>query len=296
VGTVLLHALVMLPLFLDLSRPAHSTPDRSGAGASAVAAAQEPVMTVVFINEPSLAERTTAPVPLELASRGLAPRNLPVVVFSPDPSPPAEIAPDWEKSQGTSAPPEAAGDETQHALLYGRYLGQVQARIERAWMRPRTEITGPRFTCRARIEQDRRGEVIGVKLDHCNGGNRWQQSLVSAIRIASPLPAPPDASIYADRLWLSFESDGFQSAGSTDGFEPESRDTRAAINQWEVHESFEHFVHRADQSHQSGNKDNTDVIHLTIIGDPPAPTQTVPANAPSLEPQPDIAPPSSGPQ
>src|SRR5438067_512669 len=90
VGTILVHALVMLPLFLDLSLPTLRTPNRSGAGASAVASVQEPVMTVFFINEPPLAERTTVMQPEILASRGLAPADLPIVVFSPDAQPAAE--------------------------------------------------------------------------------------------------------------------------------------------------------------------------------------------------------------
>jgi hypothetical protein len=286
----------MLPLFLDLSLPAHRTPNRSGAGASAVASAQEPVMTVFFINEPFLPERTTVMQPEVLASRGLASADLPIVVFSPDALPATETEASSKEEQDTSAPPEAAGDLAQHALLYGRYLGQVHARIERAWMRPRTAIGAQRFSCRARIEQDRQGDVVAISLSECNGGERWQQSVVSAIRTASPLPAPPDASVHADRLWLSFESAGFRIGGSTEGFEPENRGTQVAINQSEVRESFEHFVDRADQSHQFGDKDNTDVIHLTIIGDPPVRTQSEPANILPLEPSPDSAPPSAAPQ
>jgi TonB C terminal len=220
----LLHALLVLPFFLDVSLPSPRLPNRSGA--SALASGQEPVMTAVFINEPSPTERL-APAPENLASSGLAPLDLPIVVFSPDPSPPAEID---AKSEDSMAPPEAAGDQTEHALLYGRYLGQVQARIERAWMRPRTEIGAPRFSCRARIEQDRQGELVSIKLDHCDGSERWQQSLVSAIRTASPLPAPPDPSVYADTLWLTFASESFQPGGSVQGFEPESRETRVANN------------------------------------------------------------------
>lgn len=291
---MLLHALLVLPFFLDLSLPSPRLPNQSGAGASALASSQEPVMTVVFINEPSSAERM-APPPLEnLASRGLAPLDLPVVVFSPDPSPPAEIDTNSEKSEDSSAPPEAAGDQTQHALLYGRYLGQVQARIERAWMRPRTEIGAPRLYCRARIEQDRRGTVVGIKLDHCNGKDRWQQSLLSAIRTASPLPAPPDASVYADRLWLTFESEGFQTGGSTQGFEPENRETRVANNASQVLESFEHFANRPDTNRESAEKEDSKVIHLTIIGTPAGSPSAPSALTP--EPAPDVAPTPSSPQ
>src|SRR5438309_419183 len=72
VGTLLLHVLLGLPFVLDLSLPAPRLPDRSGAGASAVASQEEPVMTVVFINEVSPTEPLKALEPEKLASRGLA--------------------------------------------------------------------------------------------------------------------------------------------------------------------------------------------------------------------------------
>jgi TonB C terminal len=261
VGALAVHALIFLPFVLDLSLPSPRLPNRSGAGASALVTSQELVMTAVFINEPSQDERL-APAPEDLASRGVAPRDMPVVVFSPDATPAVQVDNASEQSEDSSAPPEAVGDQTQHALLFGRYLVQVQARIERAWMRPRSEIGAPRFSCRARIEQDRRGEVIGIKLDPCNGSERWQQSLVSAIRTASPLPAPPDPSVYADRLSLSFESESFQPGGSTQGFEPE---TRVANNTSQALESFENF---SKGTNTNAKSDEDNVIHLTIIGTP----------------------------
>lgn len=291
VGTVLLHTLILLPLFLDLSLSSHHPPNQNGAGASALATGADPVMTAIFINEP-LPDERLAPPPEDPGSRGIAPRDLPVVVLSPDASPSVQIDKTSEESQDSSAPPEAVGDQAQHALLFGRYLVQVQARIERAWMRPRTAIGAERFSCRGRIEQDRRGEVVGIELDHCNGSERWQQSLVSAIRTGSPLPAPPDASVYVDRLWLSFESEGFQPGGSTQGFEPE---TRVANNGSEVIESFEHFANGPDTNLESDGKGNATVIHLTIIG---TPTASPPAstNVPPPEPPPEITPAPSVPQ
>jgi TonB-like protein len=288
-GTVLLHILFVLPLFLDLSLPSPRLPNKSGTGASALASAEEPIMTAVFINEPSPAERT-APPSEDLASRGLEPLDMPVMVLSPDAIPAVQVDETSEKSQDSSAPPEAAADQTQHALLYGRYLMQIQARIERAWMRPRAEIGADRFSCRTRIEQDRRGDVVGIKLDHCNGTERWQQSLVSAIRTASPLPAPPDAAVYADRLWLGFESDGFQSGKSAQGFEPESRESLLAAEQAQGRESFEHFADRALVNFKSSGMDNSDVIHLTIVGSPASPPPTTPAAAPPV-PDSDTPPP-----
>lgn len=261
-GTVFVHALLILAIILDLSLPAPRLPNRAGAGASAVASSRKPVMTAIFINEVSPVERLATIKPVELASRGVAPRNLPVIVFGPDSAPASNADPN---SLDNRAAVEAVGDQTQHALLYGRYLGQIQARIDRAWVRPRTEIGAPRFSCRARIEQGTRGEVLNVRLDHCVGTPRWQQSLVSAIRTASPLPAPPDPSVYADVLSLVFESDGFRPGDSSDGFEPANASALVANQE---RESFAHFAERAGTDAQRTDKNAADVVHLTIIGDP----------------------------
>jgi hypothetical protein len=248
-------------------------------------------MTAVFINDSSLTEHTVPPEPLDLASRGAAPRELPVVLFSPDAAPAVEIPENPDEKPDSSAPPEAIGDQAQHALLYGRYLGQVQARIERAWMRPRTGIGAQRFSCRARIEQDRQGDVVGINLSGCNGGERWQQSLVGAIRTASPLPPPPDPSVYADRLSLTFASEGFQSGRPSEGFEPEKRDTLTADHRYQEREAVEHLAERFGVNLRSKGKESSEVIHLTIIGSPDgAPAPAGSANAPAMEPAPDIAP------
>src|SRR5580658_945504 len=177
-GTVLVHILIALPFFIDLSLPAPHLPNRSGAGASVAPSSDGPSMTVVFINDVEPMQRAAPLKREELASRGVAPRDLPIVVLSPDASPAADAS---SRGQQDHSPlPEAKGDQAQHALLYGRYLVQVQARIERAWMRPRSAIGAARFSCRARIQQDRRGAVVAVALDRCNGSERWQQSLLSA--------------------------------------------------------------------------------------------------------------------
>ena len=55
------------------------------------------------------------------------------------------------------------------AVLYGRYLGQIQARIERAWLRPRTAIGGDLLRCQVRIDQGRGGGVGPITLQRCNG-------------------------------------------------------------------------------------------------------------------------------
>ena len=275
VGVVLIHALLVLPFVLSLSPPSPRRPNTAGAGATALVSSAEPDMTVVLIDEPTPTEDPAPPKPPALASRGETPPDLQLVVLSPDPfRAGANVAADSDHVEDNTASAEGAD----HARLYGRYLGQLQARIERAWMRPRSEIGAPRFSCRARIRQDRRGAVIEVTLDPCNGTERWQHSLVSAIRTASPLAAPPDASVYADILWLSFSSEGFEEGRSTQGFEPESRATGGTERS--VLESFQRFASGTPGGHRSDDK-AANVIHLTIIG---SPADHSPTSQPSVEP------------
>jgi hypothetical protein len=55
------------------------------------------------------------------------------------------------RSVSTRAP-----DAAVRSALYGRYVGQVDARIERAWVRPRSAIGATTFVCIVRIDQDSR--------------------------------------------------------------------------------------------------------------------------------------------
>ena len=67
-------------------------PDRTGAGASAMVSASEPVMTLILIDDPSVRVTTAEPLQ-ELASRGAEPTDLLVTVASPDPFPAAPLEP-----------------------------------------------------------------------------------------------------------------------------------------------------------------------------------------------------------
>jgi len=132
-----------------------------------------------------------------------------------------------------SAATDAPGNEA-----FGRYVGQINARIDRAWLRPRSPISADRsaakgfpgsangatwddrFVCRVRIAQDSAGKVTEVTLEHCNGSPRWQLSLVHAIESASPLPVPPDPSVFAHVIHMRFEASAVESAASVEQYEP----------------------------------------------------------------------------
>jgi hypothetical protein len=113
----------------------------------------------------------------------------------------------------------SVADAGRLSRLYGRYVSQITARIERAWVRPRTAIGAPSFSCKVQLLQDTSGNVKEVTLVDCNGDSRWQVSLVRAIQSASPLPAPPDSDVFSRTLVLGFNAEEFSHSGSTDGYE-----------------------------------------------------------------------------
>jgi hypothetical protein len=113
------------------------------------------------------------------------------------------------------------------ARLFGIYTGQIQARIDRVWRRPRTPVSdgtksaeaGESFQCEAQVVQDFRGNVQEVMLPRCNGSAAWQHSLIAAIQHASPLPTPPSSRVFSNSITLRFIGLSYESGFSEDGYE-----------------------------------------------------------------------------
>jgi hypothetical protein len=121
--------------------------------------------------------------------------------------------------QAGPEPSDSVADQGVNTKTYGLYVGQIDARIDRAWRRPRTPIGAPLFVCRARINQDPSGNVVDLALEECNGDTRWRESLRSAIRSSSPLPAPPDPAVYRRTVYLTFRSDAYGTNSPADLYE-----------------------------------------------------------------------------
>ncbi|HEY4338985.1 MAG TPA: TonB C-terminal domain-containing protein [Steroidobacteraceae bacterium] len=111
-------------------------------------------------------------------------------------------------------------DSSNRSALYGRYVDQIDARIFGAWMRPRTPIGSPSFSCRAIINRDAFGNMKNVELQACNGDTRWQLSVAHAVQSSSPLPEPPDPRVFRREVTVPFQSSGYTEGVPADGFEP----------------------------------------------------------------------------
>jgi hypothetical protein len=137
-----------------------------------------------------------------------------------------------------SKPGEESGDITEQARLFGIYTGQIRARVERIWRRPRSPVNaadGERstivsdsFQCQVQIVQDLHGSVKEVLVPNCNGSSAWQRSLVLAIQQASPLPAPPNESVFSQSIVLNFVGVPFLPGSPDEEYELSPRNLASA--------------------------------------------------------------------
>jgi hypothetical protein len=123
---------------------------------------------------------------------------------------------------------EADGDGGEAALLFGRYMGQIKARIERAWNYPAASSRRA-FQCKAQIKQSKNGDVEEIVLQRCDMDTQWQASLVKAIQEASPLSAPPNEKVFTDVVTLNFTAQT-QIANATDSTAQLSAARHAQLN------------------------------------------------------------------
>lgn len=239
--------------------PAARSTEHSGPGSSSILAAEEPVMTLILINEPSAVRQEPTEIPL--GSRGFASLDLPITLISPDANPAFTAD---ETRNYTRTDDNSTDDATIRGVLFGRYVGQIRARIERAWMRPRTPVGASSFYCVVQITQDQRGNVKETALQSCNGDLRWQLSLVQAIQSASPLPAPPDPKVFADAVTMKFEARPFGPESNAQEYEPPTLIAQAAAAAERANAQLRKFE---EQLH-SATKPGSGSIELTITGTP----------------------------
>jgi len=211
-----LHMILIAPELMGLGANNQQPNRPSGEIGTSARDASSASMTVMFFDEQDPGADARARVNDGLAGAPTL-HSVSISTSLPEVDLPAEN--ELEENPGT--PAGSWQPDPAHQLLFGRYIGQITARVERAWMRPRASIDdGAFFACRVRVTQDRHGVVQEIELVRCNGTPRWQTSLVQAIQSASPLPAPPDADVYTSQVMLDVQSATFEPGGSVDGFEP----------------------------------------------------------------------------
>ncbi|HZO23969.1 MAG TPA: cell envelope integrity protein TolA [Steroidobacteraceae bacterium] len=85
------------------------------------------------------------------------------------------------------------------------WQAQIAARIQRAWLRPPTAKAG--IECVLDVTQVPGGQVVNVRVGSCNGDQAVRDSIQDAAYRASPLPPPPDPSLFERNLEITFKPD-----------------------------------------------------------------------------------------
>ncbi len=78
----------------------------------------------------------------------------------------------------------------------------IQAHVEQRWYEPPGIAQG--LSCTIYVTQIPGGEVVGMRFGTCNGGAAVRQSIETAVRNASPLPAPPEPALFEREVKLVF--------------------------------------------------------------------------------------------
>lgn len=206
-GTLILHALAAAMLIPATTVHKNRPLELAGATRRSDTA---PADELVLMNVYQRKQLTDYAFPATLALRSqLARLEIPLVM--PDQPRMIDLSSanaDAETSTQTDVDP---GNAEFRARMSGRYIAQINARIERAWA-DATETAhlgntsdSDTFVCRVQVRQDERGNVQEVLLLACNGTEAWRHSLVVAINQSSPLPAPPIPTVFKRALTMTFE-------------------------------------------------------------------------------------------
>jgi colicin import membrane protein len=112
---------------------------------------------------------------------------------------------DREADLQRSLAAEEHADASRNSAALASWESQIAARITRAWLRPPTAKTG--IDCMLNVTQVPGGEVTQVSIGQCNGDQAVRESIEAAVYRASPLPPPPDPSLFDRNLQIRFKPD-----------------------------------------------------------------------------------------
>jgi hypothetical protein len=267
-GTLSLHVLVLGTLGFASTAHKVRPPEPKGAGANAIESSVPPAGELVLLRLDDGNQRRPEDLSGAIA---LSLPDLTDIRAELNPEPPAAVS--VEDADGTAAVSAEAGDPALRAMMFGRYTGQISARIQRAWVRPRSPVNAvadlrgshaqasrDTFLCRVQIRQDERGDVQEVLLLSCNGTEAWRHSLVVAINQSSPLPAPPIPSVFARALTMTFEAQTYEPGAPADEYERQAPAGAIVSNTLPVRSSAQPFD-APSRGPNSSSRDNRGLIN-----------------------------------
>lgn len=84
-----------------------------------------------------------------------------------------------------------------------QYIAAISARVNRNWVKPASARPG--IECDVHVTQIPGGEIVNVRVGSCNGDAAVVRSIEAAVYRASPLPPPPDPSLFERNLRFRFK-------------------------------------------------------------------------------------------
>jgi colicin import membrane protein len=87
--------------------------------------------------------------------------------------------------------------------LLDQYAEIIRQKVERNWIRPASARPG--LNCVVLVKQIPGGDVVDVRVAECNGDAAVVRSIEAAVIRSSPLPPPPDPSLFDRSLRFEFK-------------------------------------------------------------------------------------------
>jgi colicin import membrane protein len=116
-----------------------------------------------------------------------------------------QAAADREADLRRSLDQELRQDAARSSGALASWQSQITARIQRAWLKPPSARSG--IECVLSVTQVPGGEVTNVRIGSCNGDQAVRESIEAAVYRASPLPPPPDPTLFERNLVITFRPD-----------------------------------------------------------------------------------------
>ena len=266
IGTALIHAMIVPTVYLGVHGAKAELPEIQDAGAPSKSKGN-PIERLVLITLLTTASSDQGMVAAATPQFSLSKKSMSFTAELVPPTLPEMDILTLDEDQPSQTAVGNGPDSAEQARLFGIYSGQIRARIERLWRRPRTPIndsasaeqrtaTAETFQCQVQIVQDETGRVQEVLLPECNGSAAWQRSLVVAIQQASPLPAPPSVRVFSRSIAMNFVGVPYDGNSVAEDYEievPQSSQVNAQRPPADLFDEFRSEAKLSDRGSASNN-------------------------------------------
>jgi len=99
---------------------------------------------------------------------------------------------------------EEKARDSRLAGLQQRYIALIRQKVYNNWIAP--PGSPDNLNCTVLVSQVSGGAVTNVQIPTCNGDDAVVQSIITAVYRSSPLPTPPDPSLFDRNLKFTFDN------------------------------------------------------------------------------------------